>query len=238
MGVRFGELENLVDSAISIDEFSPKAGTDQEIIVVGFYCTEELVAHDLQRFISKGRISAVDSEVSDGPDEDGRWMVFVEFRRVPTFWKRLGQLLSDINNLTKTKEWLGRAYKDTKDRPLDNPKLRRRVPITIAQYRQRRMPTDVSEHLQESDLHDLIIENDEILFRRDNQQIAFELVDFGPEHLLIERQQLNESSVNYMMTNPRATALKHMLGEGWSVHILENSFLVEKHNNPQLLLLQ
>jgi len=237
MGVRHGELEGLVNPVISIDEFASKAGTDQEIIVVGFSCSEELVAHDLQRFISKGRTSAVDTEVSDGPDEDGRWMVFVEFRRVPTFWKRLQQLLDDINNLTLTKEWKARAYKDVKDRPLDDPKLRKRIPITIAQYRKRRLPSDVREHLEDSDLHNLIIEDNEISFERDGQQITFGFVDYGPEHLITERQNLNESSVNYMLTSPRATALRHMLGGGWSVHIIDDKFLVESENRSELLLL-
>lgn len=237
MGVRYGELKGLVSDTVSIDEFAAKAGSDQEIIVVGFHCSEELVAHDLQRFISKGRVSAVDSEVSDGPDEDGKWMVFVEFRRVPTFWKRLYQLLGDIKNLTLTDEWKGRAYKDVKDRPLDDPKLRKRIPITIAQYRKRRLPKEVSEHLEDSDLHNLVIERNQITFERDNQQITFDFVDYGPEHLLNERQNMNES-INYMLTNPRATALRYMLGEGWGVHIYGDKFLVEKHNHPQYLLLQ
>lgn len=238
MGVRYGELENLVDSTISIDEFASKAGSDQEIIVVGFYCKEELVAHDLHRFISKGRVSSVDVEVSDGPDEYGQWMVFVEFRRVPTFWKRLYQLLEDIKNLTLTKEWKAHAYKDSKNRSLDDPKLRKRVPVTIAQYRKKRLPKDVSEHLEDSDLDNLSIDSDTIVFERDSQQLAFEFIDFGTEQALTERQKLEEESMNYMITNPRATALKYMLGEGWNVHILGNKFIVENTNSSELLLLQ
>lgn len=238
MGVRYGELENLVDSTISIDEFASKAGSDQEIIVVGFYCKEELVAHDLHRFISKGRVSSVDVEVSDGPDEYGQWMVFVEFRRVPTFWKRLYQLLEDIKNLTLTKEWKAHAYKDSKNRSLDDPKLRKRVPVTIAQYRKKRLPKDVSEHLQNSDLDNLTIESDHITFGRNSHQLTFEFVDFGPEHALTERQKLDEESINYMTTNPQVTALRHMLGEGWNVHILGQKIIVENIHHSELLLLQ
>src|SRR6056297_3156277 len=73
-----GDLENLVSSTISIDEYESKI--DPEAIVLAFFVKSEDPAYDLSRFIEFGPFSYIlDTEVSPAPDENGNYLVFVEF---------------------------------------------------------------------------------------------------------------------------------------------------------------
>ena len=43
-GVEYGDLETLVDSTVSVAEFKPKTGTEEDVIVIGFYVKDEAPA--------------------------------------------------------------------------------------------------------------------------------------------------------------------------------------------------
>jgi hypothetical protein len=43
MGLRHLELNGMVIPLISIDEFEPKMGTTEEVIVISFFCRDELL---------------------------------------------------------------------------------------------------------------------------------------------------------------------------------------------------
>jgi hypothetical protein len=81
MGLRHLELNGMVIPLISIDEFEPKMGTTEEVIVISFFCRDELPAFDLDEFIDKSVVEFLDSEVSPNPNEDGLYLVFIEFKR-------------------------------------------------------------------------------------------------------------------------------------------------------------
>ena len=53
-GVEYGDLSGLVDSKVSIAEFKPKTGTEEDVIVIGFYVKDEEPAKDLAKFIERG----------------------------------------------------------------------------------------------------------------------------------------------------------------------------------------
>ena len=110
MGLRHLELENMVLPLISVDEFEPKTGTTEEVIVAAFFCKDELPAIDLDEFIDKSVIEILDSEVSPNPNEDSFYLVFIEFKRQPNFWIKLYDIVSDIENVTGKQEWQVQPY--------------------------------------------------------------------------------------------------------------------------------
>ena len=110
MGLRHLELAKMVLPLISIDEFEPKTGTTEEVIVVSFFCKDELPAMDLDEFIDKSVIEFLDSEVSPNPNEDGLYLVFVEFKRQPNFWTKIRELVKDVENVTDKLKWRVQPY--------------------------------------------------------------------------------------------------------------------------------
>jgi len=109
-GVEYGDLETLVDSTVSIAEFKPKTGTEEDVIVIGFYVKDEAPAMDLAKFIERGVTPMLDTEVSPNPNDVGMYIVFVEVENEDLMNTTLS-LLHDIRGLVKVKEWDIKFYK-------------------------------------------------------------------------------------------------------------------------------
>ena len=103
-GVEYGDLQSLVSNTVSVAEFEPKTGTEDDVVVVGFYCKDEAPAQDLASFIEKSVVDILDTEVSPNPDEEGYYMVFVEVENEEIMKKALA-LLDDISRLTDIESW-------------------------------------------------------------------------------------------------------------------------------------
>jgi hypothetical protein len=55
-GVEFGDLQSLVSSDVSVAEFEPKTGTENDVVVIGFFCKDEAPANDIATFIEKAQL--------------------------------------------------------------------------------------------------------------------------------------------------------------------------------------
>ena len=110
MSLRSGDLVDTVLRKVSVDEFTPKTGTPEEVAVVGFYVTENSVGQDLYRFINNGVVEFRDVEVSPNPDLDNYYMVFVEMDRNEELVENIGKLLTDVENITEDMVWEVKSY--------------------------------------------------------------------------------------------------------------------------------
>jgi len=109
-GVEYGDLETLVDSTVSVAEYKPKTGTEEDVIVIGFYVKDEAPAIDLAKFIERGVTPILDTEVSPNPNDIGMYIVFVEVEN-KDLMKTTMSLINDIHGLVKVKEWSLKFYK-------------------------------------------------------------------------------------------------------------------------------
>jgi hypothetical protein len=103
-GVEFGDLQSLVSSDVSVAEFEPKTGTDDDVVVIGFFCKDEAPATDIATFIEKSTVDILDTEVSPNPDENGFYLVFVEVEN-ENLMQTVFELLDDVSRLTEIEEW-------------------------------------------------------------------------------------------------------------------------------------
>ena len=109
-GVEYGDLQTLVDNTVSIAEFKPKTGTEEDVIVLGFFVKDEEPAKDLAKFIERGVTPMLDTEVSPNPNDVGMYIVFVEVEN-EDLMKTTLNLINDIRGLVKVKEWAIKFYK-------------------------------------------------------------------------------------------------------------------------------
>ncbi len=103
-GIEHGDLQSLVSSDISVAEFEPKTGTDDDVVVIGFFCKDEAPANDVATFIEKSTVNILDTEVSPNPDENGFYLVFVEVEN-ENLMQTVFELLDDVSRLAEIEEW-------------------------------------------------------------------------------------------------------------------------------------
>ena len=78
MTLKHGEMINLVNPIISIDQYRPKIGEVSETVVLAFEVAQEGAAGDLSNLIETDVVKSLDVDVSQGPNNNGKYLVFVE----------------------------------------------------------------------------------------------------------------------------------------------------------------
>ena len=106
------DLENLVLPEVTIDDFEPKSGSPENIVVVSFYVKDLEPANDLASFIERGAHDILDTEVSPAPDEDGNYVVFVEMHREDSLMDSFMKILEDIKKIVKIDNWNVEFYQN------------------------------------------------------------------------------------------------------------------------------
>ena len=110
MSVKYGEMENLVNSTISIDQYKPKIGEANETVVVAFEVQQELAAKDLSNLIETDVTESLDVDISQGPNNNGNYLVFVEFNRDNKLHNRIMEIMKCVSNATLINEWQYEYY--------------------------------------------------------------------------------------------------------------------------------
>lgn len=111
-GLRPGDLENLVLPEITVDDFEPKSGSPENIVVVSFYAKDLEPANDLASFIERGAHDILDTEVSPAPDEDGNYLIFVEMNRDDSLMESFMKILKDIKKIVNIDNWNVEFYQN------------------------------------------------------------------------------------------------------------------------------
>lgn len=127
-------MVNLVNSTISIDQYKPKIGEANETVVVAFEVQQELAAKDLSNLIETDIIESLDVDVSQGPNNNGNYLVFVEFARDNKLHNRIMEIMKCVSNVTEITEWQYEYYKGTGAVDLNEDNLKETVLDNQEQY--------------------------------------------------------------------------------------------------------
>jgi hypothetical protein len=134
MTVKYGEMTNLVNSTISIDQYKPKIGEANETVVVAFEVQQELAAKDLSNLIETDIVESLDVDISQGPNNNGNYLVFVEFARDNKLHNRIMEIMKCVSNVTEITEWQYEYYKGTGAVDLNEDNLKETVLDNQEQY--------------------------------------------------------------------------------------------------------
>lgn len=134
MTVKYGEMVNLVNPKISIDQYKPKIGEANETVVVAFECMLEGAASDLSNLIETDVIRHLDVDVSQGPNKDGNYLVFVEFERNNNLHKSIMEIIKTVSKVTEINEWSFDYYKGDSSKELNESNLSDSVLDNPEQY--------------------------------------------------------------------------------------------------------
>lgn len=98
-------LRDLVSPILSLNEYDAKAGTNDEVVVLAITVDDQEPAKELNKFIQRGFLNFLDSDVSPNPNEFGKYVVFVEFKNSDSVLDHVYKFVEDIENLTGKEKW-------------------------------------------------------------------------------------------------------------------------------------
>lgn len=220
MSLKKGDLEGCILQEVSIDEFEPKEGKSEDVIVVAFYLTDEPPADDLNTFIQRGVVDTMDVEASPNTDEEGHYLVFVEMERNNTFPEKFKALLRDIENVSGKMDWKIRTYfSDGRTFSSEDPELYKYMILTPTEYvpKDEFMIKDLKEGIYEFFSNSLItgltVDDNSVIITSNNTKIVAEVVDVGDYDDVIGRNYLSESAFGVGQNPYEAKILMNMLGD-------------------------
>ena len=134
MTVKYGEMVNLVNSTISIDQYKPKIGEANETVVVALEVSQEGAANDLSNLIETDIVKCLDVDTSQGPNNNGNYLVFVEFTRDKKLHNNIMEIMKVVGNATTITEWQYEFYKGDSPTELNEQNLSETVLDNQEQY--------------------------------------------------------------------------------------------------------
>lgn len=108
--IQNNDLVDLISSVVSIDQYKSKVGDDKSVVVIAFRVKDKDPAADLSQFLETGH-SALDVDISPGPDVDGMYTVFVELERGVQLYDKIDAMLADVQRVDNSiANWQFNSY--------------------------------------------------------------------------------------------------------------------------------
>ena len=214
MGLRQGDLKDLVYHIFEIDAYASKMGEDKNIITLSFTVKDKAPADDLVRFLEGGYGFILDSDVTAGEQSDGNYRVFVELQREKSANDNIMEILDGVKKLADIDSFKFRYYKGFKsyETTLDN--LNEQVPLDPNSYGVTVSESNLNNYknfFNNSYVEEIIMEDNILSIKKSYaEKIMFEFIDFGETMSTVKR--INES-IDVMDSYPEILFLTKYLGD-------------------------
>lgn len=128
------DLEKMVSSQFGVDIFSSKTGSDADVCVLSFRVKGQSAAKDLSHFLEKEGDWIMDSDVSTGEDNTGKYLVFAEIKRNHRLADRIADVLEITERLTGSMKWKFSVGKKLRIHLATLENLEKLIPSSPEQY--------------------------------------------------------------------------------------------------------
>jgi hypothetical protein len=191
MGLRAGDLHDLVRPVFEVDSYQSKMGSDEDIVVVSFSVMEQQAAKDLVDFIEKGYNFVLDADATPGEIDEGIYKVFVEMERNPKVATQVSELLDGVGKLAEVDGFRFRYYKSFSSQIANLANLQEMIPSDANGYDQIVSESSVNnfkDFFNKSYVESIEMFGDELLIKKAYADpLVFTVKDFSNTH------QINES---------------------------------------------
>lgn len=214
MGLRAGDLRDLMYDIFEVDSYQSKMGSDKNIIVLSFSCKEKQPAEDLMNFLEKGYNFILDADVTSGEQSDGTYKVFAEIQRDKDAVNNILEIVDGVEQLSGLDELKFRYYKNFRSNPADEDRLEEMIPLDPESYGIKVNESNLDNYknfFNRSYLDQIdMLENTLILKKKYSDPIAFEFIDFGKRN---EAMSKVTESFDIMNSYPEIMFLTKYLGD-------------------------
>jgi len=237
MALKENDLVNTVLKKISVDEFEPKTGNSEDVLVLGFQLSENLPSKDLYKFLNNSIIEMRDIEVSPNPNPDGYYMVFCELDRQENVLDNIKGIVKEVERLSGKLNWEVSTTLIDENLELDSEELSKYIQTDPENYmtrdeffvQQEAIQKQEEEQRLEEEAQDnsnKILEflnasnileagiNDNKLHLRGARDIAtLEVINFGHGPDVMNEVGISESAIKLEHDKVAMAKLNAMLGE-------------------------
>ena len=214
MGLRQGDLKDLVYHIFEIDAYASKMGDDKNIITLSFTVKDKPPADDLVKFLEGGYSFILDSDVTAGEQSDGNYRVFVEIERDKSANKNIMEIVDGITKLVEVEDFKFRYYKGFRSHDVTIENLDREVPLDPDNYGITVSESNLNNYknfFSNSYVEDIVMEDNVLTITKAYaDKLMFEFVDFGETLKTVKR--INES-LDIMESYPEILFLTKYLGD-------------------------
>lgn len=190
MGLRLGDLKDMVYGILEIDSYKSKMGDDKDIVTMSFSVNDSLAAKDLMEFIEKGYSFVLDADYTKGEQSDGTYKVFVELERGRKVHEEIMELIDGVGKLSETENFKFRYYKNWKSKDLSLEALEEIVPVDPENYGVTVTETNLQNYknffnrsfVESIDMWDDVL----TISKKYADPLAFKFVDFGDTQKTID----------------------------------------------------
>ena len=214
MGLRQGDLKDLVYHIFEIDAYASKMGDDKNIITLSFTVKDKPPADDLVKFLEGGYSFILDSDVTAGEQSDGNYRVFVEIERDKSANKNIMEIVDGITKLVEVEDFKFRYYKGFRSHDVTIENLDREVPLDPDNYGITVSESNLNNYknfFSNSYVEEIVMEDNVLTITKAYaDKLMFEFVDFGETLKTVKR--INES-LDIMESYPEILFLTKYLGD-------------------------
>jgi hypothetical protein len=189
MGLRIGDLKDLVHHIFEIDAYASKMGDDKNIVTLSFTVGDKNPADDLMRFLEGGYSFILDSDVTAGEQSDGAYRVFVELERDRATNENIMEIVDGVSKLASVDNFKFRYYKGFKSFKVSMENLDREVPLDPDNYGITVSESNLNNYknfFTNSYLEDIVMEDTTLSIKKAYADtLAFEVLDFGDTNKVV-----------------------------------------------------
>lgn len=238
------DLEGMVSPMFGIDVFDAKAGTNESVCVLSFRVSSESGAQDLSSFTEREGDWILDSDVSTGEDDTGKYLVFIELQRSRQLIAKILNLLEVIERLAGAMDWKFTVRKFQKRYACNQETLQKYVATTTEEYTAQLKEQRHQEMMEFFDgtVYNTLTVNENVL----------KLEQFFQPHrahsslkITILKENPNDEELHESMTslkkqpNPSLSSwLERTLGANVQVEAMGSNFLLKNSKSNKSLLVK
>jgi len=190
MGLRHGDLKDLVYDVFEIDSYASKMGEDKNIVTLSFSVKDRAPADDLVKFLEGGYSFILDSDVTAGEQADGTYKVFVELERERNANDNIMEIVDGVKKLSEIDKFRFRYYKNFRSYDTSIESLNEFVPTDPDNYGIKVNESNLDNYknfFNKSYIENVtMIENVLTIKKSYADPLMFKFVDFGPTIKTIE----------------------------------------------------
>ena len=190
-GLKAGDLEGVISSTFSVDQYKSKMGDDRNIMVLAFTVDGLEPAKDLERFAETGYKEVLDADATPGTVSGGKHRVFIEFARVEQVDQHIYKFLEDLKKLTNIETFEFTYHKRTVPFEASSKNLADILPRTPIAYSQKVNSLrlgEVKDFFDKFAMMEFKLDNNIITVKKhgSNEPLKFELHSYGDTQQILK----------------------------------------------------
>lgn len=214
MGLRKGDLKDLVETVFEVDSYKSKMGSDENIVTISFSLKQKAAADDLAAFLEKGYEFVIDADATPGEQRDGTYKVFVELERDKKVIEEIVEILDGLSRLSGITDFRFRYYKNFRGQDATEENLQASIPVDPDSYgisiKENRL-NNYDNFFNKGFVDEIDLKENHLTIKKKwADPLDFEFIDFGDA---VEIKESQEGTFDVLNSYPEIMYITKYVGD-------------------------